>query len=91
MTELSNTSGWQFPSYELYEFAPRKTDYCVCIPIINECERIRRELADIVQHHIADVADILLLDGGSTDGSTDPIFCDRRGYARCWSKPGKAS
>ena len=89
MTELLNTSGWQLPPYELYEFAPRKTDYCVCIPIINECERIRRELADMVQHHIADAADILLLDGGSTDGSTDPDFLRSQGVRALLVKTGK--
>lgn len=70
MTDQFNDSQWQLPTFELYEFAPRKTDYCVCIPIINEGERIRRQLAEMVQHAIADHADILILDGGSTDGST---------------------
>ncbi len=65
---------WQLPSFDLHEFAPRKTDTCVCIPIINEGDRIRRELADMVTHRIADAADILILDGGSTDGSTDHDF-----------------
>jgi dolichol-phosphate mannosyltransferase len=72
-TELNSldVSTWQLPAYETHEFAPRLTRYCVCIPVINEGERILQELRDIQQSGIAKQADILILDGGSTDGSMD--------------------
>lgn len=89
MTDQFNDSQWQLPTFELYEFAPRKTDYCVCIPIINEGERIRRQLADMVQHNIADHADILILDGGSTDGSTDHEYLRSQRVRTLLVKTGK--
>ena len=89
MTEPLNDSQWQLPDFDLHEFAPRKTDYCVCVPIINEGERIRRELADMGQHNIADAADILLLDGGSTDGSTENEYLRSQNVRALLVKTGK--
>ena len=51
------------------EQAPRRTRYCVIVPVINEGERIRRQLARMA----ALPADLILADGGSTDGSLDPL------------------
>lgn len=87
MTEL-NDANWQLPAFDLYEFAPRRADYCVCIPIINEGERIRRELVDMARHRIADTADILILDGGSTDGSTDHEYLRSLGVRSLLVKTG---
>jgi dolichol-phosphate mannosyltransferase len=72
-TEITSldTSTWQLPAYETHEFTPRRTRYCVCIPVINEGERILRELREIQQSGIDQQADVLILDGGSTDGSME--------------------
>lgn len=59
------------PTFEAEEFAPRSHDYCVLIPIINEGERIARELRRAQMAGIAGCADIVICDGGSTDGCTD--------------------
>lgn len=80
---------WQIPTFDVHEFAPRKTEYCVCIPIINEGDHIRRELAEMVTHRIAEQADILILDGGSTDGSTDDDFLRAQGVRALLVKTGK--
>lgn len=45
--------------------------YCVLIPVINEGERIRAELLRGKQAGISSVADIIICDGGSTDGSVE--------------------
>lgn len=60
---------WQIPSYEVTEIKPKMAKYCVCIPVINEGERILGQLERIKP--FIDRVDVLLLDGGSTDGSTD--------------------
>lgn len=44
--------------------------YCLCIPIINEGERINRELQRALECGIQKQVDIILLDSGSTDGTT---------------------
>ena len=41
------------------------------IPIINEGERIIKELTRAKKNHISDFVDIVICDGGSTDGCTD--------------------
>lgn len=59
------------PDFESFEFAPRQNGYCLCIPIINEGDRIIAELQRAQQAGIDKIADIVICDGGSTDGSTD--------------------
>ena len=59
------------PHFVCREFAERTTDYAVLIPIINEGDRIRRELERAKEHHVADHADLVICDGGSTDGCTE--------------------
>lgn len=64
--------GWQVPDFDLIELAKRRTRYCVCIPIINEGQRILDQLTQMQRLEIHRLADILILDGGSTDGCTEP-------------------
>lgn len=59
------------PAYEYDEYEQRTKDYVVLIPVINEGERILKELYRAYKHHIADYADLVICDGGSTDGSLE--------------------
>lgn len=59
------------PKFECIEYAEKEKDYVVLIPIINEKERIRKELKRAYRNNIADYADIVICDGGSTDGCTE--------------------
>lgn len=59
------------PRFECTRYGEKKSDYIVLIPIINEGERIITELKRAKEHNISDVADIVICDGGSTDGSTE--------------------
>ncbi|MBQ6518947.1 MAG: glycosyltransferase family 2 protein [Anaerolineaceae bacterium] len=59
------------PKFEGFEYEPKTRDYAVLIPIINEGERIRKELERAKSHGISKSADIIICDGGSTDGSTE--------------------
>ena len=58
------------PAFAYEEYAPKTKEYVVLIPVINEGERILKELYRAYKHQIADHADIVVCDGGSTDGST---------------------
>ena len=58
------------PRFDATEYAPRRCRYCLLIPIINEGERIARELARAKAAGVCDAVDVIICDGGSTDGST---------------------
>lgn len=69
MKEILGVAG--VPDYTCTEYAPRQSDYCLLIPIINEGERILTELDRAHKAGISSAVDIAICDGGSTDGSTD--------------------
>lgn len=58
------------PKFACTEYAPKTKDYVVLIPIINEGERIKRELERAKKGQVSSYADIVICDGGSTDGCT---------------------
>ena len=59
------------PRFECNEYSSKTKDYVVLIPIINEGDRILKELMRAYRHNVHDYADIVICDGGSTDGCTD--------------------
>jgi len=68
-----NTNAWQIPKYTIHEFfKKKKTKYCLVIPVINEGTRIQKELAKIKKY--TPLIDVVLVDGGSTDGSLNTNF-----------------
>jgi dolichol-phosphate mannosyltransferase len=67
-----HTENWQVPEYEMEEYFEKRHRYCVCIFVINEGENIRKQLR--VMAPFASQLDIILADGGSTDGSLEPAF-----------------
>ncbi len=67
------------PAFEAREFKEKKKDCVVLIPIINEGERIIRELTRAYEHGIHEWADIVICDGGSSDGCTEEERLKRLG------------
>ncbi|AET57599.1 family 2 glycosyl transferase [Paenibacillus terrae HPL-003] len=63
---------WEIPNFELKEFKSKSSKYCVCIPVINEGVKIQKQLNKLKS--LAETVDIIILDGGSTDGSLDESF-----------------
>ena len=59
------------PKFTCEEYREKTCDYVVLIPVINEGERIQRELFRAVKSDVPYFADIVICDGGSTDGSID--------------------
>lgn len=59
------------PEFECTEYCEKKKEYVVLIPIINEGDRIIKELYRAYKHSVSEYADIVICDGGSTDGCTD--------------------
>ncbi len=69
--EIKNVSG--VPKFECIEYQKKSKDYVVLIPIINEGDRIHKELYRAQKYNISEAADIVICDGGSTDGCTDEV------------------
>lgn len=64
-------AGWQVPSFDTPLWLGRQHPWCIVIPVINEGVRIKSLLARMAALSIADVADIIIIDGGSSDGSLE--------------------
>lgn len=62
---------------DVQEFFPKRTKYCVCITVWNEGDRLRNQLHRMSAN--AELADIVICDGRSTDGATDPQFLESLG------------
>lgn len=58
------------PQYSTDEFLPKRSRYCVAVFVINENGRLHEQLRRM-QNLAVDI-DILVADGGSTDGSVEP-------------------
>lgn len=67
-------------------FAPKRSRYCVVVPVLNEGERFRNQLRAMAALPIPDV---LIVDGGSTDGSNDEEFLASCGVRALIVKTGE--
>lgn len=70
-TIIQEKNNWQVPEFDISLWDERQHDYCIVIPVINEGERIKNLLSRLVALNIHNVADIIIVDGGSTDGSLE--------------------
>ncbi|MBJ7453322.1 MAG: glycosyltransferase family 2 protein, partial [Blastococcus sp.] len=61
---------WVVPQGDQHVLAERGSRYCVLIPVINEGQRILDQLKRLQELDLG--IDVLVADGGSTDGSNDP-------------------
>jgi dolichol-phosphate mannosyltransferase len=59
------------PHYDIVFSDVRKSEKCVIVPVINEGERIITLLKRMQYLRIASSCDIIIVDGGSSDGSLD--------------------
>lgn len=72
-------STWEVPSYNMPLWSGRCHPYCVVVPVINEGARIKSLLNRMMTHKISEFADIIIVDGGSSDESlSDEILLKGR-------------
>lgn len=68
MTEHANIDG--VPNFLSEEFSEKCSNYCLLIPVLNEHGRLEPELKRTKEAGIDKLCDIIILDGGSSDGCT---------------------
>ncbi|WP_298146242.1 glycosyltransferase family 2 protein [Flavobacterium sp.] len=79
------------PDFTAQVFRPQRSKYCLCIPVINEGNRIQAELKRAFDAGIDKIVDIIICDGGSTDGSLSEEILESLGVQSLLIKrgPGK--
>lgn len=63
---------WQLPKYTVTKLFKKKNKYCLCIPVLNEGDKIKKQLTKLTR--FSKIIDIIIADWGSIDGSTDPKY-----------------
>lgn len=83
--------GWHVPAFTVTELGARQSRYCVCVFVLNEGPRILAQL-ERMRAPAAGV-DIVIADGGSTDGALAPATLSSLGVRALLVKtgPGKLS
>jgi len=86
-------SSWQVPTFETPLWLGKRHSYCVVIPVINEGNRIKSLLDRMAAQHVVTIADIIIVDSGSSDGSLGLEFLSGVGVRGLLVKtgPGKLS
>lgn len=82
---------WQFPDFEVMELRKKKNKYCVFVFVINEGEKVQKQLKKMKKY--SDKIDLMVADGGSTDGSLEKSFLKTVDVRALLTKkgPGKLS
>jgi len=82
-----NHAEWEFPEFKLLELFKKKHKYAVCVFVINEGERVQKQLKRMKQ--FSSSIDIVVADGGSTDGSLEESFLKTVNVRALLTKTGK--
>lgn len=80
---------WQVPNFETDSFRERRHPWCVVIPVINEGARIQNLLAGMYKLGVHEQADIIIIDGGSTDDSLGHVFLESKSVTALLIKKDK--
>lgn len=78
----------QVPTFTETLLRSKRHGHAVVIPVINEGERIRALLSGMDEMGIADIADVIVVDGGSSDGSLAEQFLRDHGVTALLVKTG---
>lgn len=78
---------WQFPDFDEISFFKKRAKYCICVFVINEGDRIRKQLTKMSKY--AQLVDVVIADGGSTDGSLEESFLKNQGVRALLTKKGQ--
>jgi glycosyltransferase involved in cell wall biosynthesis len=76
----------ELPTFESFVLGPKLNKYAIVIPVINEGERIQRQILGIKA--LALDADVIIADGGSVDNSLNIPFLQEGGVRVLLTKTG---
>jgi hypothetical protein len=77
---------WKIPNFDIVELAQKQHKYALCVFVINEGDRLRQQIQEM--NIIAGDCDIIIADGGSIDGSTEPEFLKKNHATTLLTKTG---
>ena len=80
-------NNWHIPEFKGVQISPKKNDYCVCVFVINEGKKVQAQLQEMKK--LASQIDIIVADGGSTDGSLELAFLESCSVRTLLTKTGK--
>jgi glycosyltransferase involved in cell wall biosynthesis len=82
---------WEFPDFEVKEFFTKQNKYAVCVFVINEGQKVQKQLKAMKKY--AGKVDLIVADGGSSDGSLEEDFLKSVSLRTLLTKtgPGKLS
>lgn len=83
--------GWAVPEFSCTEWGERRSPFALCVFVLNEGERFRAQLERM--QSLTSQIDIIVADGGSSDGSTEPAYLAHQGVRALLIKrgPGRLS
>ncbi|MBH3441137.1 glycosyltransferase family 2 protein [Pseudomonas lutea] len=86
-------TSWQVPAYEKTMWLGKQHATCIIIPVINEGSRIVSLLTRMKDLNVDQASDVIIIDGGSTDGSLELERLKSKGVRGLLLKkgPGKLS
>lgn len=89
--DMNPPAEWEFPESAVSAYAEKAHNHALVIPVINEGARIRNQLLRVQAASLP--VDVIVADGGSTDGSLDDDFVRDAGVRVVLTKmgPGKLS
>ncbi len=79
-------AAWELPACDVVACGERRHDYAVCVFVLNEGERVRAQVRDMAAMQLP--VDVVIADGGSTDGALDPAFLQAHGVRALLVKRG---
>jgi glycosyltransferase involved in cell wall biosynthesis len=80
------TAGWELPAFDVVPCNERRHDVALCVFVLNEGDRIRAQLGEMRALDLP--VDIVIADGGSTDGALEPSDLAAQGVRALLIKRG---
>jgi len=88
LTTPAEGGAWDVPDHVVREYRGRRTRHATVIPVLNEGDRIRGQVERMHSAGVCDASDVVIADGGSTDGSLDDGFLADNGVRAVVAKTG---